>query len=153
MAELAHLLRDIRIELRQAALRPVYRVATSARRVPNRGGVLSDIGTVGAYDNLAQAVVLRLLTPRGELSALGHPEYGSRLHSLIGEKNNETYQNLARLYILESLAFEARIEEISKVTVRESPGQRTGVDVLLEVRPAGSSDRVRIGPFTLELEP
>jgi phage baseplate assembly protein W len=152
MASDAHLLTDLRIELRQAAIRPVYRVAADTRRVPNRRGVLGDIGVIGGRDNLGQAVILRLLTPLGELAALGHPEYGSRLHSLIGEKNNDTHRNLVRLYILESLAFEPRIERVLEVRVSPNPAQRTGVDVQLSVRPAGSSERVQIGPFTLELE-
>jgi phage baseplate assembly protein W len=147
-----HFLTDMRIELCQAAIRPVYRVASDTRRVPTRQGILSDIGVVDGNDNLEQAVIMRLLTPVGELRALGHPEYGSRLHRLIGEKNNETHRNLVRLYILESLAFEPRIEEVLEVQVAENPGHRTGVDVLLVVRPAGSGGPVRIGPFILELE-
>ena len=47
-----------------------------------------DLRTVDGRDNLAQAVINRLLTRQGELAALGHPRYGSRLHELIGEPNN-----------------------------------------------------------------
>jgi phage baseplate assembly protein W len=146
------LLTDMRIELRQAALRPVYSVATDTRRVPSRGGVLSDIGVVDGRDNLGQAVILRLLTPLGELAPLGHPEYGSRLHSLIGDKNNDTRRALVRLYILQALALEPRIEEVVEVKVTADVAQRGGVNVLLVVRPTGSAERVQIGPFTLELE-
>jgi phage baseplate assembly protein W len=152
MARDAHLLSDVRIELRQAALRPVYAVATDSRRVPSRGGVLGDIGVVSGRDNLGQAVILRLLTPLGELAPLGHPEYGSRLHTLIGDRNSDTRRALVRLYILESLALEPRIEEVVEVAVATNPAQRGGVDVLVRVRPVGSQDLVRIGPFTLELE-
>jgi phage baseplate assembly protein W len=147
-----HLLTDVRIDLRQAALRPVYAVATDTRRIPNRVGVLRDIGVVGGRDNLGQAVLLRLLTPLGELAALGHPDYGSRLHTLIGDRNTDTRRALVRLYILESLAREPRIAEVVEVAVAPHPAQRGGVDVLVRVRPTGSQDVVRIGPFTLELE-
>ena len=54
---------------------------------------------------------MRLLTPRGELAELGHPEYGSRLHELIGSPNSETRRSLAKLFVLESLAQEPRIDE------------------------------------------
>ncbi len=94
---------------------------------------------------------MRLLTPRGELAALGHPEYGSRLHELIGRQNTETTRNLVKLHILESLAAEPRIEEVVELAVTPAPGTRERVNVLLQVRPVGETAVVAIGPFTLEL--
>jgi phage baseplate assembly protein W len=152
MAEGAHFLTDVRLTLRHADIRPVYTVATDTRRVPTQVGPREDMGTVGGIDNLAQAVIMRLLTPLGELAPLGHPEYGSRLHSLIGERNTETNRNLIRLYILESLAFEPRVEEVLDVGIALNPTHRTGVDVTLVLRPAAFGSPVRIGPFTLEIE-
>lgn len=63
-------------------------------------GWRDDMGVVRGKQNLAQAVIIRLLTPLGELSPLGHPEFGSRLHEVIGRQNTETQRHLARLYIL-----------------------------------------------------
>jgi phage baseplate assembly protein W len=147
----SHLLTDIRLELRRNELRPVYAVATAQRRVP-KTGTRVDLATMKGRENLGQAVVLRLLTPRGELAALGHPTYGSRLHELVGRQNTETTRNLVKLHILESLQQEARIAKVTRLDVQPSPGTRDRVDVLLVVEPAGAAQSVTIGPFTLELE-
>jgi phage baseplate assembly protein W len=153
-AESLQLLTDIRLALRHKELRPVYEVAGVRRRVSTRQGLLTilDLETVSGQDNLAQAIVVRLLTPRGELAALGHPEYGSRLHELIGRQNTETTRNLARLFILESLQQEPRIAKIVELVVAPSPGSRDRVDVRLRVQPVGATETVTVGPFTLELE-
>lgn len=151
MVEDRQLLTDIRLGLRRRELRPVYEVDTDRRRVPARPGLLFDMGVVSGSRNLAQAVIMRLLTPRGELSALGHPEYGSRLHELIGRQNTETTRNLMKLHILESLQVESRIEELVEVIVEPSQGARDRVDVLLRLKPLGETGTVTIGPFTLEL--
>src|SRR5690348_15586339 len=65
-----------------------------------------DLDTLSAQDNLKQALLLRFLTPVGELALLGHPDYGSRLHELIGELNNDTNRNIAKLFVLQALAAE-----------------------------------------------
>ncbi len=62
--------------------------------------VVQDLGRADGRANLAQALILRLLTPKGSLTRLGHPAYGCRLVSLIGELNNDTTRNLARLCTL-----------------------------------------------------
>jgi phage baseplate assembly protein W len=123
------------------------------RRVPTRPVLLSDLGVVAGRDNLAQAIMMRLLTPRGELTALGHPEYGSRLHELVGRQNTDTTRNLVRLYILESLQSEPRVAEVVALSVEPDQGRRDRVNVLLHVTPIGDTGPVTIGPFTLELGP
>ena len=75
-----------------------------------------DLATVTGRNNLAQAVINRLLTRRGELTALGHPDYGSRLYELVGELNNLRIRALAELYIRDCLAQEKRIEKVTYVT-------------------------------------
>jgi phage baseplate assembly protein W len=130
-----------------------YPVGAERPHTPdNREGVL-DLRVVSGEENLAQAIMMRLLTPRGELSALGHPEYGSRLHELIGRPNTETSRNLAKLFILESLKMEPRIEGQVTVVVEPARDGRGRVKVALQVRPVGASKVVTIGPFTLELAP
>ena len=151
MAEDRQLLTDIRLGLRRRELRPVYEVDTDRRRVPTRPGLLFDMGVVSGSRNLEQAVIMRLLTPRGELSALGHPEYGSRLHELIGRQNTETTRNLMKLHILESLQVEPRIEELVEVIVEPDQVGRDRVNVLLRLKPLGEAGAATIGPFTLEL--
>ncbi|MEO1069431.1 MAG: hypothetical protein AAFW95_09975 [Cyanobacteria bacterium J06638_6] len=136
MATDAHLRTDLRLQLRQAALRPVYGNQELLRRIPQ--GRVTDLATIDGTDNLAQAVVMRLLTPRGELTALGHPEYGSRLHELIGQLNVETNLGLIRLYVLESLAQEPRLESVESLEVTPAPGTRDRINVFLLVKPVAA---------------
>lgn len=142
-----HLLRDIAIFAAHRELRPVYRL-TETLQAPRRAW---DFVPRDGLENLAQAVILRLLTPRGELAALGHPEYGSRVHELIGQENNTTKRNLLKLFILDALKLEPRVEKVVELTVAPSPGTKSTVDVLLRVKPIGVSTLVTIGPFTIEL--
>lgn len=126
--------------------------AEQPRALTDRSRVL-DLRTIQGRQNLAQAVVMRLLTPRGELAELAHPEYGSRFTELIGRRNTETTRNLARLFILESLQLEPRIEEVVEVTVEPDRFVRELVRITLRVRPIGETDVLTIGPFSLELAP
>jgi phage baseplate assembly protein W len=151
MAENLQLLKDIRLKLTHKELRPVYSLDTDMRRVPNRPDPLADLGVTSGVDNLGQAVILRLLTPKGELSALAHPEYGSRLHELVGSQNTATTRNLAKLYILESLQLEPRIQKVAQVVVVPAQGARDRINIQLTLLPVGETTTVRIGPFTLEL--
>jgi phage baseplate assembly protein W len=142
-----HLLRDIAVHAVHRQLRPVYRL-TETPKLPRRAW---DFTPREGLENLAQAVILRLLTPRGELAALGHPGYGSRVYELIGRENTTTQRNLLKLFILEALTFEPRIEKVAELKVEPSPGTRSTVDVLLRVKPAGAATLVTIGPFSIEL--
>lgn len=144
-----HLLRDLAAYAAHRELRPVYRLSETTR-LPRRAW---DFVPREGLENLAQAVLLRLLTPRGELAALGHPEYGSRVHELIGQENNSARRNLLKLFILEALKLEPRIAKVAELRITPSPGTRSTVDVLLKVQPAGPTGTalVVIGPFAIEL--
>jgi phage baseplate assembly protein W len=74
-----------------------------------------DVQTVTGRENLVQAIVNRLLTRQGELAQLGHPQYGSRLHQLVGELHNARTRGLAELYIRESLAQEPRVQTVTSI--------------------------------------
>jgi phage baseplate assembly protein W len=150
---------DIELTLRHAALRPVYHVhASRQRRVSGQPTPLEDFGLIAGRQNLAQAIIIRLLTPRGELMALGHPDYGSRLYELIGRPNTETTRRLLKLFVIESLQREPRIAAIEQVTVAPVAGSRTleevrhRVNLLLRVRPI-AGEPITVGPLTLELTP
>jgi phage baseplate assembly protein W len=152
------LLEDIRIELTHHELRPVYLVPSVRRTLSaaEGGHTLLDYDTIDGRDNLGQAILMRLLTPMGELTELGHPEYGSRLNDLLGQPNSETRRSLAKLFVLEALANEPRVEKVLEVTVtgrtQRTDEQRHLVDILIRVQPAGATDSVTIGPFTLRFE-
>lgn len=84
---------------------------------PLSGALVNDMTTVQGVDNAVQAVIHRIKTIKGELADLGHPEYGSRHHELIGEPNSVHNRNLVKLYILQALALEPRIEKIHKAAI------------------------------------
>ena len=146
-APTGHLLRDVAIVAVHRELRPVYRL-TETLQAPRRAW---DLVPRDGLENLAQAVILRLLTPKGELAALGHPEYGSRVHELIGQENDTAKRNLLKLFVLDALKLEPRIEKVVELTVAPSPGTKSTVDVLLRVKPVGAAAVVTIGPFSIEL--
>ncbi len=103
------------------------------------GEARGDLRQVSSRDNLAQAILNRLFTRRGALAGLGHPDYGSRLYLLLGEPHSVRTRARAELYIRESLAAEARIEEIVDI-VFEPPRQgykRNVLEARIMVRPIG----------------
>lgn len=151
MASDTHLLTDLALELGDHRIRPVYQVSDHEKRFPAGRGGVRDIRTLNGGDNLRQAIMMRLLTPVGELAGLGHPFYGSRLPDLVGRRNTETTRNLVRLYILESLKQEARVEKVYKISVTQVDKQPNLISVELEVQPIDSTDVIHIGPFTLSL--
>lgn len=100
-----------------------------------------DLGVLCGVQNIQQALIMRLLTPQGALEPLGHPEYGSRLFTLLGEPNTERNRNRARLFVLEALAQEPRIGEVLSLTVttnrRAAP---TGIDISVTARVAETGE-------------
>lgn len=98
-----------------------------------------DLATVKGLDNLAQAIINRLMTRQGELTALGHPNYGSRLYKLVGEQNNTRSQALAELYIRECLAQEPRIAEVLEIifTPPKTVFERNTLKITINIKPAG----------------
>jgi phage baseplate assembly protein W len=91
-----------------------------------------------------------LLTPRGEIAALGHPTYGSRLHEVIGQPNTPTTRNLAKLFVIEALNEERRVEAVVTVEVTPHPVNRFLILIAVEVKPVGA-DAVLALTFGLEL--
>jgi phage baseplate assembly protein W len=77
------------------------------------GGVaeVSDLATVGGREDLAQALLLRLLTPLGSLASLGHAGYGSRLGTLVGRRKTGEMRNLCRAFVLEVVRQEPRVQD------------------------------------------
>jgi phage baseplate assembly protein W len=153
MADDRQLLTDVSLQVLHHELRPVYRVATTQawRSGAQSAALIEDFAVLTGRDNLVQAVLLRLLTPRGELTALAHPDYGSRLHEVIGLPNTDTTRNLVKLYILESLQQEPRIAKTTDVSVEPDSVERDRVNVSIQVQPVGPVSVVTIGPFSLQL--
>ena len=106
-----------------------------------------DLLTVAGRENLGQALILRLLTPLGDLAPLGHPTYGSRLTGLIGRTNDSRSRHLARLYVLEALAQESRVAKLLSIRVDPVAGQPDTLRIALSVLPRGDDQ-----PLALALE-
>lgn len=110
-----------------------------------------DLETLTGAENLKQALLLRFLTPVGEMAPLGHPNYGSRLSELIGELNNQTNRNRAKMFVLQALAQEPRVAEVLKVdvtTARSNPNQ-INIDVSLRAAREGTILNL-VFPFFLD---
>jgi phage baseplate assembly protein W len=111
-----------------------------------------DIGTVSGRKNLGQAILHRLLTRKGELIEIGHPDYGSRLHELIGEPNNERTRELVSMYIKECLIQEPRVKEIVELKITPLRDNRSAVTVDITVLPIKSKVPMNlVFPFYLEV--
>ena len=105
-----------------------------------------DLATVSGRENLAQAIINRLLTRKGDLTTLGHPDYGSKLHTLIGELNNVRLRGKAELFIRECLAKEPRISEIVRIAFatpnRHDTREQLQVEIIIRPVPQpGVDDR------------
>lgn len=120
-------------------------------RVVGGTGPQRDLQLVNGVDNLTQAIANRLKTRKGELAALGHPDYGSRHHELIGEPNVDRTRNLIKLYVLQALRDEPRIEKVLSATVAaEHDPPRDTVRLELQVRVIGQPVPLNLVlPFSL----
>lgn len=102
-----------------------------------------DLTRIRGRENLAHALLLRLLTPVGTLAPLGHPTYGSRLHLLIGQRKNEANRNLCRVYVLEAVAQEPRVDPKAVAVVFQRDEETvSSFNVTLEVRPVDGTETI-----------
>lgn len=140
-------LRQLRDLLRQNDRRPGSDLLVAKRPETQQ----KDLELLKDRENLQQALLLRFLTRTGELAALGHPDYGSRLHTLIGELNNDTNRNRAKLFVLEALAGEPRVREVLSVDVTPGPGVRTQININVALKAIDSDVLLNfVFPFFLE---
>ena len=111
-----------------------------------------DLETIGEEYNLAQAIIMRLNTMQGELRDLGHSSYGSRLSELIGEPNNERTRELARIYALESVTRDPRVEEVVDISAEMFKDDARQININISVRAKGLTTILNmVFPFYLEV--
>ncbi len=110
-----------------------------------------DFDTIRDIDNVIQAIRHRLSTRRGELTELGHPEYGSLLETVIGEPNIEDTHRIIETLVKDCLQHEHRIENIIDITASANPNQRdvVNISVILKLRGEPAPMRV-VYPLYLE---
>ena len=136
--------------------------ALDAKRVPR----LRDLLTTERVGAIEQAIINRLKTRKGELAPLGHAGYGSRHHELIGKPNvdreltrveppldPERVRNLIKLYVMQALRDEPRIERLLRVDVRpDHDPPRETVRISISARLIGEQTPLNlVVPFSLEL--
>jgi len=92
-----------------------------------------DYQRINFYDNLQQAITLRLKTPKGTLAL--NPEYGSRLHELLGQTPTPDLLGLAKAHVKDALLQEPRIEEITKLSAAYRDSLKNMIDITLIVNP------------------
>jgi phage baseplate assembly protein W len=112
----------------------------------------TDLEVVAGIDAAEQMLVNRLKTQRGELAALGHPDYGSRHHELIGQPNVERTRNLIKLYVLQALADEPRVQKVlACVVYAPHTPPRDQVRIEIELRLIDEPNPLNlVVPFSLE---
>ena len=147
--------RDLRLDyaLHQGYFEDADLVAARGPSVGKTSGLQRDLALLDGIDNFTQAVANRLKTRQGELAALGHPTYGSRHHELLGEPNLPRTRNLIKLYVLQALRDEPRIERVRELQVRpEHQPPRDSVRIELTVRVLGEPAPLNLVlPFSLEV--
>lgn len=118
-----------------------------------RNGAHLDLALADGLANLEQSLANRLKTRKGELAALGHPDYGSRHHELIGAPNVDRTRHLIKLYVLQALRDEPRIEQVLAASVRaEHAPPRGSVRIELALRVRGEPAVLNLVlPFSLGL--
>ena len=72
------------------------------------------------------------------------PEYGSRLIELIGQLNNETTRNLARLFTIQAVRQEARVRDLLELSVQTVPGQPDAIRIAFSVLPVADDEALAL---------
>jgi phage baseplate assembly protein W len=74
-----------------------------------------DISVIEFKDNFVQSIRHVLLTAKGE--SFKNPNYGSELYKLIGQPMVESTIELARLYVVDAINQNPRVDKILNVTI------------------------------------
>jgi phage baseplate assembly protein W len=91
-----------------------------------------DIALTQSTDNISQALTLRILVRRGELTRLGWPDFGSRVHELIGEPNNLRTRTRLMAFARSAIEGDPRVVEVTNV--KAEPTERSLVRLEMDVQ-------------------
>jgi phage baseplate assembly protein W len=92
-----------------------------------------DLGVAVGNENIRQALSLRLQVRLGELAPLGIPNYGSRLHELIGEPNNRRTQVRLMAFARQAIEQDPRVEKIQTIQAHALAGDRELIRLEMEI--------------------
>jgi phage baseplate assembly protein W len=91
-----------------------------------------DIALTQSTDNISQALTLRILVRRGELARLGWPDFGSRVHELIGEPNNLRTRTRLMAFARNAIERDPRVVEITNI--KAEPTERSLVRLEMDIQ-------------------
>jgi len=112
-----------------------------------RGG---DLALAVGNDNIVQALRLRLQVRRGELAPLGIPAYGSRLHELLGEPNNQRTRVIAMGHARTAVEEDPRVAKVLQVTTETPRGERDTLRIGMDIELLFENRRINL-VFDLQL--
>lgn len=98
-----------------------------------------DLETLSNFDNVTQAILLRLNTPKGTL--ILHPEYGIEFYDMLGQKNTSSNMRKFEVLITEALMGEPRIKDI-EVTHRRVYNR--GMEFKISVTPIDLDEQINL---------
>ena len=98
--------------------------------VPDPAG---DLELAQGNDNIVQALILRLKVRKGELAPLGWPNYGSRLHEMIGQPNNARTHVILMAHARSAIEQDPRVAEVEEVHTQVLAGERSVVRIIMEI--------------------
>lgn len=87
-------------------------------------GASGDIARASGNSNIVQALTLRLRVQKGELALLGWPDFGSRLHELIGEPDLPRTRLKAQVFARDAVEADPRVLKVESVDTVRLPGER-----------------------------
>jgi phage baseplate assembly protein W len=108
----------------------LHQVGGSLDLTPDDAG---DLDLAEAADNISQALTLRLLVRQGELAPLGWPDYGSRLHELIGQPNVTRTRALLMSFAQAAVEQDPRVDKVLDVRALVLGGERDVVRLELDI--------------------
>ena len=98
---------------------------------------IGDLALAQGNENIVQALALRLKVKQGELTNVGWPDYGSRIHEVIGEPNIPRTHARLMAYAREALEPDPRVQEITEIqaVALERDTVRLYIDITLIDQP------------------
>jgi phage baseplate assembly protein W len=96
-------------------------------------GAAGDLDVVHGADTISQALRMRLVVRQGELAGIGWPDYGSRLHELIGEPNLARTQARAMTLARDAVEGDPRVVKVSRIGASVPLGDRDVVRLDMDI--------------------
>jgi phage baseplate assembly protein W len=96
-------------------------------------GAAGDLDVVHGADTISQALRMRLVVRQGELAGIGWPDYGSRLHELIGEPNLARTQARAMTLARDAIEADPRVVKVSRIGASVPFGNRDVVRLDMDI--------------------